>query len=167
MTVFNKDIPQFNRHTRSPSLTQMWETDDKGRDQWLGTEESLDDTIDDQLNVLERFLEFYTYSVLDGEGSITDIVLTGYFPNQSKLMEALNDRFPLTIHTITLPEHVTDSMAGLYDLSLKEKTKKKKPKATREKKVKKEKKQRKAINKEKGSDEQVITVREEVADDRS
>lgn len=170
MTVFNNEIPQFNRHTRSPGLSQMWELNDNGDFRWQGTEEALDDTIEEQLNVLERFLEFYTYSVLDGEGSISDIVLSGTFPNQEKLKAELIDRFDLSVHTLELPESVTQGIAALYGLIMKEKAKPKKmnKKTKKAKKEKSLKKQKRIKNEKKDTGlRDTVGTGEEVADDRS
>lgn len=170
MTVFNDEIPQFNRHTRSPGLSQMWEIQSNGDIRWQGTEEALDDTIEEQMNVLERFLEFYTYSVLDGEGSISDIVLSGTFPNQEKLKAELIDRFDLSVHTLELQETITQGTAALYGLIMKEKAKPKKfskktKKAKKEKSAKKEKRTKKE-KKDTGLRD-TVGAGEEVADDRS
>ncbi|PRY83236.1 type IV pilus biogenesis protein PilM [Alkalibacterium olivapovliticus] len=122
--VFHKGIPQFNRHTRSTRLTDAWNLTKEGKWEWKIAESDLADFLEEQLNGLERFMEFYRYSVMDGEGSITNIVLSGYFPDLDRLKDLLNDRFSVTIHSLDLPAGLTQADAALYGLSLKENKKK-------------------------------------------
>ncbi|MCC5895803.1 MAG: pilus assembly protein PilM [Alkalibacterium sp.] len=124
--VFHKGIPQFNRHTRSTRLMDAWNLTKDGQWEWKGAESDLTDFLEEQLNGLERFMEFYRYSVMNGEGSISDIVLSGYFPNLNRLSDMLSDRFSVAVHTLDLPEGMTQPDAALYGLSLKE-NKKKRP----------------------------------------
>lgn len=122
--VFHKGIPQFNRHTRSTRLMDSWRITQEGKWEWKAAETELSDFLEEQLNGLERFLEFYRYSVMDGEGSVTDIVLSGYFPELERLRKLLNERFSVSVHTLELPVDITQADAALYGLSLKENKKK-------------------------------------------
>lgn len=122
--VFHKGIPQFNRHTRSTRLMDSWNLTKTGNWEWKADESELSDFNEEQLNGLERFMEFYRYSVMNGEGSITNIVLSGYFPDLEQLKQFLIDRFSMTVHTLDLPSGMNQSDAALYGLSLKENKKK-------------------------------------------
>ena len=147
MTVFKQDTPQFNRHTRSQRLADMWQIDEAGKFEWKGSEEGLEDVMDEQINMLERFLEFYQYTVMNGERSISHIVLCGYYPDLNQVKQSLEDRLTLPIHTLTLPEGIGETDAALLGLTLKTKEAKKvdkvkkvkKPKIVKAKKSKKEK----------------------------
>ncbi|WP_423189177.1 type IV pilus biogenesis protein PilM [Alkalibacterium sp. f15] len=151
MTVFNQDIPQFNRHTRSQRLADMWKLNETGEFEWKGSEEGLEDVLDEQINMLERFLEFYQYTVMDGERSISHIVLSGYYPNLEHVKMLLEDRLTLPIHMLTLPEEISATDAALLGLTLKSRVremkkidkvkKEKKVKQSKSKKAKKEKKE--------------------------
>ena len=55
--------------------------DNKGKWTWKSSDFELETMLEDQLDGLERFLDFYRYSVLDGKGSVTEIVLTGHYPD--------------------------------------------------------------------------------------
>ncbi|WP_368646308.1 type IV pilus biogenesis protein PilM [Alkalibacterium putridalgicola] len=157
MTVFNDDIPQFNRHTRSQRLADMWRLTETGEYEWKGSEEAQEDIMDEQINMLERFLEFYQYTVMDGERSISHIVLSGYYPDLEHVKAALIDRLTLPIHTLTLPDDIGPTDAALLGLTLKKKAKdvKKKDKAKKAKKVKKAQKFSKFKKKKKKNEEGV------------
>ncbi|OJF90908.1 type IV pilus biogenesis protein PilM [Alkalibacterium sp. 20] len=118
--VFNKDVPKFNRHTRSARLADSWKLSQKGEWVWQNSETELEDMIEDQLNGLERFLDFYRYSVLDDKGSVTDIILTGHYPKLIDLKALLEERFSAIVHLLDLPETIGQHNGALYGLSLKE-----------------------------------------------
>lgn len=120
ITVFNSDTPQFNRHTRSQRLSDSWHLAKTGQWEWLRSEEDLKDSLTEQLNGLERFIEFYRYSVMDGKESITDIILSGYFPDQNRLKQLLSERFSVNVHILQLPKEFHQADSVLYGLTLKE-----------------------------------------------
>ena len=166
MTVFNQDIPQFNRHTRSQRLGDMWALNELGQHEWKGSTEALEDVLDEQINMLERFLEFYQYTVMDGERSISHIVLSGYYPDLDHLKELLEDRLTLPIHSLTLPADTEPADAALLGLTLKKKvkeTKKKKKKAKKGKKVKGSKKVKKSKKEKKPKEVEQSSGQEEAA----
>lgn len=120
ITVFNDGLPQFNRHTRSQRLMDSWKLQKDGKWKWMQSDEDLMDSLTDQLNGLERFIEFYRYSVMDGQESISDIVLSGYFPDLTRLEDLLAERFSARVHTLSLPEEFSQADAVLYGLTLKQ-----------------------------------------------
>lgn len=152
LTVFHNDIPQFSRHTNFPRVAQSWHQNSKGVWEWTGSEPELELVIEDQLNVIERFLDFYKYSVMNGERMVTKILLTGDYPNLSSLYDRLKDRVDIRLILLELPSNIGQSFAPLYGL------------VTKEERVKKTKKNKKklinnlstSITKEKG--EEVKTI---------
>lgn len=120
ITVFNNDVPQFNRHTRSQRLLDNWKLSKTGQWEWIEIEEDLESSLSEQLNGLERFIEFYRYSVMDGKESITDIILSGYFPDLNRLEKLLSERFSVKVHTLKLPTEFQQADSVLYGLTLKE-----------------------------------------------
>lgn len=153
--VFNQDTPKFNRHSRSSRIEENWKLDKKGKWTWQNSETELDEMLEDQLNGLERFLDFYRYSVLDGEGSVTDIILTGHYPDLMDLKSRLSERFAAAVHLMDIPDSLGQSFGALYGLSLKDsKSKSKKP----------VKMKSKFKNKEKDNSEVKVSGEEEVYD---
>lgn len=120
ITLFNKGIPQFNRHTRSQRLMESWNLSKDGRWIWKRSDDELNESLEDQLNGLERFLEFYRYSVMDGKGSISEIVLSGYFPELERLKVLLDERFSVPVKMLQLPAGFQQAESVLYGLSQKE-----------------------------------------------
>jgi type IV pilus assembly protein PilM len=140
LTVFHQGVPVFNRHTHIPASAQSWKKDEmSGEWEWARGEEELERTIEEQLMAIERFMDFYRYSVTDGEASITDIFLKGGFPRLDSVREQMHTQYGLNVERITLPYDLEDEYASLYGLTLKEASMKERLKRIREEK--KEKKQ--------------------------
>ncbi|WP_034549767.1 type IV pilus biogenesis protein PilM [Carnobacterium funditum] len=138
--VFNQNLPKFSRQSRLVRLVDLWDVTPDGEWIWKDDTESYEEAIVETLNVLERLLEFYRYSVVNGEAGVTDIFLTGDFPDLETVREQLSKRFPQSIHMLAVPEEINTKFLPLYGLALKEKQTaipnkiaKKKVKHTREK----------------------------------
>ncbi|WP_080146571.1 type IV pilus biogenesis protein PilM [Marinilactibacillus piezotolerans] len=149
MTVFHKDVPQFNRHTNFPRVAQSWEQSKAGQWKWTGTEQELSIVLEDQINAIERFLDFYKYSVMNGETMVTQILLSGSYPDLETLYQKLAERIDLAIVQLILPEQTAQTFAPLYGLQSKE------PKA-KPKKISKRKQQ--SVKAEKQPVEEASTV---------
>ena len=119
--VFHRDLPKFSRHSRIARLVDLWEIGPEGEWIWKDDQESFEETITDMLDVLERLLEFYRYSVMNGHGGVTDIVLTGDFPYLEKVRDKLSQRFFLPIHLLQPSEEISSKFLPLYGLAMKEK----------------------------------------------
>ncbi|MDN6295737.1 MAG: pilus assembly protein PilM [Alkalibacterium sp.] len=130
--VFNNDAPTFNRHSRSQRIAGNWEIDSNGKWTWKSSENERDMMLEDQLDGLERFLDFYRYSVLDGKGSVKQIILTGHYPDLEEVKGYLSDRFEASVQLLELPDTLGQSFGALYGLSLKEGNVKVKRKTKRE-----------------------------------
>lgn len=99
---------------------ESWNLTKEGRWEWKRTDEELTDNLEDQLNGLERFMDFYRFSVMDGKDSVSAIVLSGYFPDLDRLKRLLNERFTVKISLVDLPSQFVQADSVLYGLSLKE-----------------------------------------------
>jgi type IV pilus assembly protein PilM len=119
--VFHQNMPKFSRHSRLARLVDLWDVTKEGEWIWKDDQESFEYTITDTLDVLERLLEFYRYSVMNGQGGVTDIFLTGDFPDLEKVREQLSQRFFLPIHMLHVSEDVSSKFLPLYGLASKEK----------------------------------------------
>lgn len=124
LMVFHEDLPTFTRFNQFLRLSDAWEITEKGEWVWKYSNVELEMALDDQLNGLERFIDFYTYSVLSGEGEISDLVLVGYYPDLNHLKQRLLDRFDFEITLLDLPVEIPRSFYALYGLTLKEEEKK-------------------------------------------
>lgn len=132
--VFHEDRPMFNRHTQNDGVYSSWNINANAEWQWTETEVDLQMSIEEQLNSLERFLDFYQYSVLKGDVSISQIILTGDYPDLNALKERINERFPVEVQLLKLPTGIEQPFAALYGLTLRNDTKTKNSKVKRGKK---------------------------------
>lgn len=119
--VFHRDLPKFSRQSRLARLVDLWDVTPEGEWIWKDDQDSFEGTIGDTLDVLERLLEFYRYSVMNGEGGVTDIFLMGDFPDLEKVREQLSQRFFLPIHMLQVSEEIGSKFLPLYGLASKEK----------------------------------------------
>ena len=138
--VFHQNLPKFSRHSRFARLVDLWDITPEGDWSWKDDQNSFEEAITDTLDVLERLLEFYRYSVVNGHGGVTDIFLTGDFPYLEKVREQLSQRFFLPIHILQASEEISSKFLPLYGLASKEKQAAV-PKKVAQKKVKRARKQ--------------------------
>lgn len=143
--VFHQNLPKFSRHSRLARLIDLWDVTKEGEWIWKDDQDSFEEAITDMLDVLERLLEFYRYSVMNGHGGVTDIFLTGDFPYLEKVREQLSQRFFLPIHILQASEEISSKFLPLYGLASKEKHAAV-PKKVAQKKVKRTREQVKEEN---------------------
>jgi hypothetical protein len=93
---------------------------DPSRGMGLEKNIELEAMLEEQLKGLERFLDFYQYSILDGKGHICEIILTGYYPNLNALKEQLTTRFALDVNMLNTPKDIEPHFSALYGLTLRE-----------------------------------------------
>ena len=119
--VFHQNLPKFSRHSRLARFVDLWDVTKEGEWIWKDDQDSFEEAITDVLDVLERLLEFYRYSVMNGHGGVTNIFLTGDFPYLEKVREQLSQRFFLPIHLLQASEEISPKFLPLYGLASKEK----------------------------------------------
>lgn len=122
-TVFNQERPTFNRYTRLGMLATSFERTTDGGWQWRASDAELEIHLDEQLNNLGRFLDFYRYSVLDGEGSVSKIILTGAYPDLEDIKTRITNTLNLKVELLDLPSDISQSYSALYGLSLRDNSK--------------------------------------------
>ncbi|CQR48013.1 Competence protein A [Paraliobacillus sp. PM-2] len=113
LTVFHNHQPIFNRHVYHAASSKLDTVDNKEFDR-----QTLQNLIDEQLITIERFMDFYQYSIMNNEAQITDILLSGDFLFDDLLKELLQSRFNLSVYTPYLPEELPLAYAELYGLTL-------------------------------------------------
>lgn len=138
--VYHQDRPTFFRQSQSTESIDSWERGAEDEWIWKYAPEELTVFINDQLNGIERFLDFYSYSVLQGEGSVREIILAGYYPDLEEIKQELLKRFSVNVTILTLPTGMDQAFDGLYGLSLKGEQPKTKNKLKRRSRKKSKKK---------------------------
>lgn len=121
ITVFHQHSPKFIRYSKASRLTELWDVDNEGRYVWTGEKETVDNATDLRLDSLERFMDFYRYSVMNGEAGITEVYLTGDFPYLDSVQAKFNERFAIPIHRFSPVESLEEPYLTLYGLTMKEK----------------------------------------------
>lgn len=119
LTVFHQHVPKFNRQIHLSSAPQGWRKSEDGKKLiWHLSTPTLAGFIEEQLLPIERFMDFYQYSIMDDKGQIDQILLTGDFPKQAVLEQQLKNRFDLPIKKIELPNDLPCEYTSLYGLGL-------------------------------------------------
>ncbi|WP_186576261.1 type IV pilus biogenesis protein PilM [Aquibacillus kalidii] len=125
LTAFKQNKPIFTRHIKSNLNRNSWVWDDtKNELVWTGEMEDLEQVISDQIVTIERFMDFYQYSVMDGTEQITKILLSGDFPNLNQVITAMRERFTLPIESMNKLEeaiHHPARFAEVIGLAIKAK----------------------------------------------
>lgn len=120
ITVFNQERPTFNRHSQNDAMQNSYEHTMQGEWIWTESEAELELNLEEQLNSLERFLDFYRYSVLDGQEGISKVILTGAYPNLEDIKWRISERFELPVELLELPYGINPTYSALYGLILRD-----------------------------------------------
>lgn len=102
ITVFHDDHPHFTRYMKSGLDESQWEvpyTYD-GAVRWTGNEKELDAYIDEQMREVERIMNFYRYSVTNGESAVTNLLISGDFPWLEDVYKKCHIHFNLDVRMI-------------------------------------------------------------------
>lgn len=119
LTVFHQHLPKFTRHIHLTSALKGWKkSEDRQSLIWNAPTLALVEFVREQLLSIERLMDFYQYSVMNGEAQIDQILLTGDFSDQLLLEQQLLDRFELPIKKIDLPNDMPQEYGSLYGLGL-------------------------------------------------
>ncbi|KGX93625.1 hypothetical protein N781_10585 [Pontibacillus halophilus JSM 076056 = DSM 19796] len=103
LTVYHNHRPRFIRHMKSSLDMEQWNFHQESsiyHSVWSGDPEVYEAFIDDQLTEIERIMDFYRYSVTQGEAGITKILLTGDLPNMDVLRSQMQERFQQPVEGI-------------------------------------------------------------------
>lgn len=119
MTVFHQQKPMFTRHVYFSNAPQAWQKNEESKVlEWHSNLMSLPEFIEEQLISIERFIDFYRYSVINDGGQVDQMLITGDFPNQTLIQQQISDRFGLQLKKLTLPNDLPIEFASLYGLGL-------------------------------------------------
>ncbi|MFC4386274.1 type IV pilus biogenesis protein PilM [Gracilibacillus marinus] len=110
LTVFNKEIPIFNRHIHIGHQRQAMDSD-----------ALLQESIEDQLLTIDRFIDFYRYSIMNDTAQVTDVLLVGDHPKRQTLQQIIQERLNIPIHQLSLPNDLASYYSDVYGLTLRKK----------------------------------------------
>ncbi|BAM47140.1 type IV pilus biogenesis protein PilM [Amphibacillus xylanus] len=119
LTVFHQHIPMFSRHIYFSNAPKDWRKDEESKQlEWQSNLVTLPEFVEEQMIPIERFMDFYRYSVMNDEGQINQLLLTGDFPNHALIEQSLSNRFDLPVKKIALPHDLPTKFCSLYGLGL-------------------------------------------------
>ncbi|REJ10732.1 type IV pilus biogenesis protein PilM [Halobacillus trueperi] len=98
LTVFSEHVPAFINHTRSPLSMTLWKREN-GRYTWHGDEGEPAEFTYDQVNEVERIMDFYRFSVMNGKASVSKVLLTGDWP-ENNLVKGLLEEKGVQVNTL-------------------------------------------------------------------
>lgn len=128
LTVFHECRPQFIRYMRTSLDGEFWQEAEDGDSglAWIGEKSDLEGYEQDQLREVERIMSFYRFSVTQGEANVTNILLSGDWPNMEELYEHCKGRFDVPVEWFDLQSQHGQELASLpprfadvYGLSIK------------------------------------------------
>ncbi|WP_117170445.1 type IV pilus biogenesis protein PilM [Paraliobacillus sediminis] len=117
LTVFNNQKPIFNRHIHLNSYDVVL-NNEVFEDSMQADENIWRELVDEQFVTIERFMDFYQYSIMSGDAQVSDLLLIGDFPGQKSINELLTSRFNLPVKTIAFPNDLPAEYATVYGLTL-------------------------------------------------
>lgn len=123
ITIFKDHVPNMFRHSPLGTHLLGWEKDEAA-DAWVWTHSNVqyEESVNEVLDMLERFLEFYRYTVLSGVNGVNTIYLATEMPNEEDLRERLATRFEIPVYEIIAQEQaVRNCDLPLFGLTLKTK----------------------------------------------
>lgn len=102
LTVFHNCHPQFTRYMKSGLDLALWEVPVKGDAavRFTGDEQEIEAYIEEQMREVERIMNFYRYSVTNGESAVTNLLISGDFPLLHKVYEKCQNTFQLNVKMI-------------------------------------------------------------------
>ncbi|MBM7572022.1 pilus assembly protein PilM [Aquibacillus albus] len=123
LTAFNQNKPVFTRYIKSSLDAGGWTWDVQENELiWSDKKISLEAYEEEQLTKVERFMDFYQYSVMHGNDQITKVLLSGDYPYLERVKALLSERFTGSIEYMALYEerfHAPGKYADVVGLAIK------------------------------------------------
>lgn len=104
ISIFHQNYLEFVRYQSLNIPIQEWQPTEQGEFlqwQFTGDETRLSGEVDDQINEIDRLMNFYRFSIHQGERSITNIILLGDYPDLQDVKQRLQYRYDLPITILT------------------------------------------------------------------
>ena len=118
ISIFNDHKVEFIRYQPfNISLKEIKAIKENDSLDWTftGDPTTLHTEINDQLNEIERLLNFYQYSLHQGNKSVNHLILCGDYPNLAHIEEQLTSRYPaLSIEQLSVHSVDNDSLTAAF-----------------------------------------------------
>lgn len=125
VSIFGNDRLHFLRYQQLDISTKDWEFNEKSQWVYNGEETHLHAQMEDQINELGQIMNFYRYSLHQGEKAINQVIILGDYPDLTPIAESIESRFDIrtTIldpQTDRLHEEIDIAFIPALGLALKE-----------------------------------------------
>lgn len=109
ISIFNNHLLEFHRYQSLNMNRENWEVSEQSPFTFTfnGDESYLHGVIENVMTEIERLMNFYRFSIHQGEKAVTNIVLFGDFPHLELVKEALK-RFDLPVKILNVSETLKD-----------------------------------------------------------
>lgn len=107
LTVFNEHLPAFTNHTKSPLSLDLWKREN-GKYLWQGEDSEPSEFTYDQVDEIERIMDFYRFSVMNSKAGVSKVLLIGDWPENS-LAAGLFEEKGIQIETLKEADIFLDS----------------------------------------------------------
>lgn len=115
ISIFHQNHLEFLRYQPLNVSINHWQSSGEEeqiiRWHYTGDLTKLHGEIDDQLNEIERLMNFYQFSIRNGEHSVTDLILLGDYPDLADIERRLDHLYNLPISTLTAG-HIGEHQLG-------------------------------------------------------
>ena len=113
VSIFHQQTIEFLRYQPLNVSIHDWQPNDEQAISWkfTGDETRLQGEMDDQLNEMERLMNFYRFTLRQGEKAVTDIILLGDFPELHEVVTKIKNRYDLPV-TVLTTDHVQNRENG-------------------------------------------------------
>lgn len=105
VSIFHDHKVEFLRHQPLTASKDFWEyNEETGTFNFTGDEMRYQGEVDDQLNEIDRLMNFYRFSIHQGEKQVNELIVVGDTPYLEKITNLIRQRYPSIGTTMLQPE---------------------------------------------------------------
>ncbi|HHY72842.1 MAG TPA: pilus assembly protein PilM [Bacillus bacterium] len=121
VSLFHDDKPLFMRHLVFDLNYSLWQKNYNGEYEWKGEQADLQAQMEDIFTEIDRIMNFYRFSMQQGNQEVTKILLTGDHPDLDNIKNRLVELYEVPIATIkdaTLVDSNSEELHRKFHLAL-------------------------------------------------
>ncbi|MEC1720340.1 pilus assembly protein PilM [Schinkia azotoformans] len=121
VSIFHDDTPVFHRHLVIDLNYSFWKKNYNGEFEWKGEQADLMGQMEDTYTEIDRIMNFYRFSMQQGNQEVTRILLTGDHPQFDDIKKRLIELYEIPIDTIqdaTLVDSNGEELQRKFHLAL-------------------------------------------------
>lgn len=105
ISIFHQHQVEFLRHQPLTLTKDQWVYDDvQKKFIYTGDEAHLEGEIEDQLNEIDRLMNFYRFSIHQGNKSVTNLIVLGDSPHLDIITSKASERFQIPVSILKVEE---------------------------------------------------------------